>query len=142
MRHTHRWLIPAAAWLSLAAAGCAPPGDALTRRIDAALARAGRFLTARQSPDGTWRSDTYGAFKTGPALTSHVMSSLFFIPQAGPDARQAFDRGVGYLVSFVGPDGRLNVAERELLYPAFDAASASRGIVLAEPGWRISAPAN
>ena len=128
------WLAAAVSALLAAAAagGCAPDHGELLARIDASLARAGKLMMAAQAPDGAWRSDTYGALKAGPALTPHVMSSLFFIPQAGPDGRKAFDRGVEYLVGFVGDDGRARLAPRELMFPIFAAASASRVVALAD----------
>lgn len=35
-----------------------------------------RFLLRHQSDDGAWRSDTYGAFRDGRALTPHVLRCL------------------------------------------------------------------
>ena len=117
--------------LLMSAGGCGPRGG-LVGRIDAALGRAGNFLIQKQSSDGAWRSQTYGCFLSGAAITPHVMSSLFFIPQANPAAREAFDRGVDFLAGFVGEDGQLRVAERELLFPVFAASAASRVVALAE----------
>ncbi len=45
-------------------------------RIDPALAAAVRFLLARQSPEGAWRSEIYAAFKEGDALTPLVTGVL------------------------------------------------------------------
>lgn len=104
----------------------------LAERIDRALEKAGRYLIARQSPDGAWRSETYGALRLGPALTSYCMSSLFFIPQAEPEARAAYRKGTDFLAGFVDADGRFTVAPRELPYPVYTAASAARVIVLEE----------
>jgi len=116
--------------------GCRPADPKLIARIDAALAKAGQYLVDHQSPDGAWRSETYGALRDGPSLTPLVMSALFFLPQAGEPACQAYHRGVDYLVGFVGPDGRIAVAERELLFPVYTAASASRVVRLLEPSER------
>jgi squalene-hopene/tetraprenyl-beta-curcumene cyclase len=132
IRRNH--LLRAAACLSAAVfvGGCAAGRPALLTRIDASLASAGRFLVSRQSADGAWRSDVYGFFKGGPPLTPHVMSTLLFLPQAGAQATHAFHKGVDYLAGFVGDDGRLKVAERELLFPIYTAGSASRVVVLEE----------
>jgi hypothetical protein len=97
-----------------------------------ALARAGRYLVSRQSADGAWRSETYGALRDGPSLTPLVMSGLFFLPQAGPEAEAAFRRGTAYLASFVDKQGRIRVGPRELEYPVYTAALASRVVVLQE----------
>ncbi len=105
---------------------------ALVERIDESLRRAGDYLVGRQSADGAWRSETYGFFRDGPSLTPYVMSALFYLPQAGPDAREGFDRGVEYLASFAGDDGQLRVGRRELMFPVYTAAMASRVVVLAE----------
>ena len=125
---------PGAAAVYLVAAlfvgGCAGGRTALVAKIDASLAAAGRLLIDKQSPDGAWRSETYGCFRGGPPLTPHVMSTLLFLPQAGGEAAGAFRRGVDYLASFVGDDGRLEVAERQLLFPIYTAGSASRVVVL------------
>ena len=110
--------------------GCQAAPPQRLARIDAALAGAGEFLLGRQDGDGAWRSQTYGCFKDGPSLTPNVLSSLFFLPQAGEAGRQAYRRGVDYLVAFVGDDGRLKVAPRELMFPVLTAASASRVVVL------------
>lgn len=126
----YAYAVPIWALSALAAVGCGPSRTQRLARIDAALLQAGNFLIQKQSADGAWRSQTYGCFKAGPTLTGHVMSSLFFIPQAGPPARDAFRKGVDYLAGFVGQDGRLNVGPRELLFPVFAAASASRVVVL------------
>jgi hypothetical protein len=52
------------------------PEAALDRRIDSAFARATRALRAAQSPDGAFRSNTYGLMKDGLTLTPHVMLVL------------------------------------------------------------------
>ena len=44
--------------------------------LDAALEKAARYLVAKQSADGAWRSETYGALRDGPSLTPLVMSAL------------------------------------------------------------------
>ncbi len=57
-------------WLRHAAEGCGSDG-----RIDP-RAKAEAWLLDRQSPDGAWRSDTYGAFRDGRALTPVVLRAL------------------------------------------------------------------
>lgn len=100
--------------------------------IDAALSAAARWMIRAQSSDGAWRSQVYGCFRDGPTLTPYVMSCLFFLPQGGDDARSAFRKGVDHLAGMVGDDGVLRVGPRELTFPVYTAAMASRVIVLEE----------
>lgn len=105
---------------------------ALIARIDAALAAAARYMVAKQSPDGAWRSEVYGCFRDGPTLTPYVMSSLFFLSHGDDDIAKAYRRGVEYLVRMVGPDGRIQPPPRGLNFPTYAAAMASRVVVLDE----------
>jgi hypothetical protein len=105
---------------------------ALVARIDASLAGAGRFIIEKQATDGAWRSETYGCFRDGPSLTPLVMSALFFIPQAGDEAKASFRKGVDYLVGMVGPDGAINAGPGGLNFPVLTSSSASRVVVLQE----------
>ncbi len=115
-----------------------PDQAELVRRIDASLARAAAFLVAAQSPDGAWRSETYGMFRDGMTLTPYVMSALFFLDQGGPEAprsattqpRAAFRRGVGRLMAMVDGDGHVRPGAHGLLFPVLTATMASRVVVL------------
>ena len=133
----HRSFVILVLFLPALPAGCHPgPGAAkltpkeadLIARIDASLASAARFMVARQSPDGAWRSPVYGIYKDGPSLTPHVISALYFLPQGGPKACEAFDAGVEYLVGLLDENGRVR-ADVELVYPIHTAAEASRLVV-------------
>ncbi len=104
----------------------------LVERADAALARSSAFLVARQHADGAWRSQVYGLLKDGPSLTPHVATMLFFLPQGGPPARDAFERGMGYLVGLVDERGRVRDGV-SLIYPVYTAAECSRMIAKADP---------
>jgi hypothetical protein len=53
----------------------------LSRRIDSALESASKYLVAKQSPDGAWRSEVYGFLKDGPSLTPHVAVLLMQLPK-------------------------------------------------------------
>ena len=118
--------------LACTASAESPTGGESARRVDIALQKAARYLVSKQSPDGAWRSETYGAMRDGPSLTPLVMSALLFLPQAGADGQAAIRKGAGYLAGFAGEDGRLKVQARELLFPVYTAASASRVLVLVE----------
>ena len=107
--------------------GGAPTRAELVKQIDSSLARAAGFLVAAQSPDGKWRSETYGMFRDGVTLTPYVMSTLFFLGQGGPDARASFRRGVGALRAMVGEEGRVEPGRQGgLLFPVLTATMASR----------------
>jgi len=109
----------------------AAKGDAdLVKRIDASLFAAAKLIIDAQSPDGAWRSETYGCFKGGPALTAYIMSALFFLPQGGSAAKGSFRKGVEYLTGLVGDDGKIQAGPYGLMFPVYTAASASRVIVL------------
>ncbi len=116
--------------LACTASAESPTGGESACRVDIALQKAARYLVSKQSPDGAWRSETYGAMRDGPSLTPLVMSALLFLPQAGADGQAAIRKGAGYLAGFAGEDGRLKVQDRELLFPVYTAASASRVLVL------------
>lgn len=98
--------------------------ERLRARIDASLTAAAEFLTARQSEDGAWRSQQYGALRAGPSLTPHVLSALYFLPRGHAD-RSALSRGVDYLVGLVGDDGSLEPEGSHFNYPVYTAAAAS-----------------
>jgi squalene-hopene/tetraprenyl-beta-curcumene cyclase len=90
----------------------------------AARAAAVRFLLGAQSPDGAWRSDTYGVFKGGDALTPLVLGTL--LSCGGEEAGAAVRKGVAYLTAMVQDDG-----PHGLSYPVYTAALAVR--VLSHP---------
>ena len=51
--------------------------------------RAVLWLVSKQSADGAWRSDTYGAFRDGQALTPVVLRALAGCPEASGACRKA-----------------------------------------------------
>jgi len=92
-------------------------------RIDRAIADATRALIVAQSPDGAWRSKTYGAFKDGLSLTPSVLKAIAYAPDvegADPSRR----RGASYLAARVRPDGSVDAGPFGMLYPVY-AESAS-----------------
>ena len=50
---------------------------------------AAKWLAARQSPDGAWRSDTYGAFRDGRALTPVVLRTMATVDHDSGVCRRA-----------------------------------------------------
>jgi squalene-hopene/tetraprenyl-beta-curcumene cyclase len=96
-----------------ALAGCRPsggdsrPGEGERRetpapeRIARARERGVAFLLSRQAEDGAWRSDTYGTFKDGTALTPLALSALL---AAAPEKREAIRKAADYLAAMALPD--------------------------------------
>ena len=109
----------------VAAGGCgrtAAPARGLSDRIDRSLAAAARYLASEQSPDGAWRSRTYGLFRGGPSLTPHVLTAAYFLRDADPAAADSFRRGAAYFSTLIGPDGR---PRAQLRLPVYTAAAGS-----------------
>jgi hypothetical protein len=78
--------------------GATPPED----QVECARVRAADFLLARQESDGAWRSDSYGTFKDGTALTPLVLNALL---AAATDRERAIARAADYLAAMVRPNG-------------------------------------
>jgi hypothetical protein len=106
--------------------GCDPSDAARPAQVDDALARATRFLFERQSPDGAWRSEVYGAFKEGDALTPLVLQALLRLPPS-EQRNLACRRGADYLARMVGADGSIDPGRYGLTYPVHTAAAAVIG---------------
>ena len=101
--------------------------DDLIARIDASLARVAEFIVSKQSDDGAWRSETYGMFKDGTALTPYVLSALFFIGDENSAARRSFRKGTDNLLTWFDENGALR---ETIAFPVLTAVSASRMVVL------------
>jgi squalene-hopene/tetraprenyl-beta-curcumene cyclase len=120
-----------------------PPGCAgeerdlsLEQRIDRALEQGVHALVERQSLDGAWRSEVYGALGDGLALTPSVLKACLYVPIDGADDAAA--RGLDWLVERVGEDGSIDAGEHGLGYPVYTAALATIALTQAggerEPG--------
>jgi hypothetical protein len=92
-------------------------------RVDRAIDDATRALINAQSPDGAWRSKTYGAFKDGLSLTPSVLKAIAYAPNI-EGADLARERAASYLVGRVRPDGSIDDGPFGMLYPVY-AESAS-----------------
>ena len=66
---------------------------ALAARSTGHSAPRSRSLIASQSPDGAWRSPTYGVFKDGLSLTPIVLKAVTFGPDVAGSAIRAAPRG-------------------------------------------------
>jgi len=115
---------------ALMVAGCAAGRQQRLARIDASLTGAVEYLLTKQSPDGAWRSKTYGCFRDGPALTPYIMSCLLFLPQGRERVQSSFHKGVQYIVEMVDENGEIRTGPHGLNFPVYTAASASRVVVL------------
>jgi squalene-hopene/tetraprenyl-beta-curcumene cyclase len=106
------------------------------KRIDAAMASAAEFLVSRQSADGAWRSDVYGPFNQGDALTATVLAALLDTSGAGARERpdQAIDKATQYLVAMVGRDGAIQPPEHGISYPVYIAAGAVSALARQDDG--------
>ena len=82
-----------------------PPPQLL---IDHAQKRAIQFLVEHQSEDGAWKSDTYGVFKDGTALTPLVLNAMVaadWLTVEGAPAAVA--KAANWLTAFVNKDGAI-----------------------------------
>jgi len=97
--------------------------EELTARVDSALGAALRALVAAQSPDGAWRSTTYGVLKDGLSLSPTVLKAVAFGPSVEGSAA-ARRRGAEYLMSRVRADGSVDEGPFGMTYPVYTASAA------------------
>jgi len=96
-------------------------GSSAANEIEAARLKAVRFLVGCQAADGAWKSDTYGAFKDGGALTGLVVLALQTAPSV-PAAETACRKGKAFLAGLVQADGEIKCGPQGLSYPVYTAA--------------------
>lgn len=92
-------------------------------RIDRGLDHAATYLLSKQSADGAWRSETYGALADGMSLTPFVLKTLLLGPPS-TESRSACDRAAEYVRDQVAPDGSI-LSQPALGYPVYTAALAA-----------------
>ena len=108
--------------------------------IDRALASAARWLLDRQAPDGAWRSETYGVFKEGDALTPLAVNTLLDCDDHAVIG--AARLGADYLAAMARADGSIVPGPHGLAYPVYTAALAVRALCrLGGPKYRGAADA-
>ena len=95
--------------------------------IDDAIGRGAAFLRARQDRDGAWRSEVYGAFKRGDALTPLALRALLGLPAPErASAEEAVHRGLDYLVA-LAPGGDSSSPPLFAVYTAAQAVETLSG---------------
>src|SRR6266576_1442240 len=94
-----------------------PVPTQLTKKINASLQSATQYLIQHQSPDGAWRSQTYGFLKDGASLTPHVAVFLSQLPQGKFHTADAVENARRFLRA---------VSQENLIYPVYTAADMSR----------------
>jgi hypothetical protein len=77
-----------------------------SRDVNAARARAVRWLLAQQSEDGGWHSATYGQMRCGAANSALVLYALSYLPKdANRDSLPHIRRGYSFVLSNQHDDG-------------------------------------
>lgn len=122
---SRRWFLKTtvlggSAWLLAKTCFADPSG---IEKIDAALAKAVRFLIKQQSDDGSWRSEHYGPFKEGGALTPLVLQTLLAAPPS-KETEASCRKGADYLAARVKADGSIDPGPQGLSYPLYTSAGA------------------
>jgi hypothetical protein len=110
----------------------------LAGEVDVALEAALRSLIVAQSPDGAWRSATYGVFSDGLSLTPLVLTAVTFGPpvEGAADARR---QGASYLTARVRADGSIDDGRFGMTYPVYTASATV--ISLSQLNWPGAVPA-
>ena len=92
------------------------------------LARTAIYLWGKQSPDGSWRSETYGLLKYGQSFTPFVLFALSEIPSGvatPPDG--AIERAMNFLRRMGNEEGFHGRTDPDVLdYPNYATAYALR----------------
>lgn len=97
--------------------------------IPRALARGVEFLLRQQNSDGAWRSENYGTFQDGSALTPLALVSL---QEADPTREEARRRAARFLTQYARPDGSIDEGKYGLDFPVYTASLSVRALS-AEP---------
>lgn len=112
--------------LPVMACGPALKFSELAKARRAALDRASRFLVEFQGTDGAWRSDHYGFFRSGDALTPLVLTALQSCSDRDYLAEQGLVGGSEWLESLTERVSKSSEAWTMLKYPLFTASYAAR----------------
>jgi hypothetical protein len=122
MKLTRReFLRGAVGWGGLMLAGSL---ELLAARSSEPMRRAVRYLAARQSADGAWRSERYAAFREGDVLTPVVLWAMQTARPGNGDA--AFVRGLEWLRHLSDDCTARQEPWTPLRYPLFTASYAAQ----------------
>ena len=92
------------------------------------LARAAAYLWTKQSPDGSWRSETYGLLKSGQSFTPFLLFVLSEVPaEVAPAPEGAVEKAMAFLRIMGNEEGVHGRADPDVLdYPNYATAYALR----------------
>jgi squalene-hopene/tetraprenyl-beta-curcumene cyclase len=88
-------------------------------RLSRARQRGADFLLKQQSKDGAWRSDVYGHFKDGTALTPLALSALV---ATVPERKEAIHKAAARLAGMVKPSGEITAPSYGFDFALYTAA--------------------
>ena len=119
-------------------AACRPvPAEHANLSADLALAKAARYLWARQSQDGGWHSSTYGLLGSGQSLTPFVLDALARVPTdvLVPPAEK-LARAIAFVRHHTDDAGAVGRMDPLLPDPNYSTALAVTALCRARPpGW-------
>ena len=97
-----KWSLGVLGGLCVPFASFAERGASPTPKVKESLIRATDYLWSKQSPDGSWRSETYGLLKSGQSLTPFILFVLSEVqydmasqPEAAVEKSMNFLRRMG-----------------------------------------------
>ena len=125
----HGWTLFFLGALSLPLAGFGERGaapdepPAIARQT---LARTAAYLWGKQSPDGSWRSETYGLLKSGQSFTPFVLFALSEVPTGIANPPEgAIERAMSFLRQMGDGEGVHGRVDPDFLdYPNYATACA------------------
>ncbi|MFP6885926.1 MAG: prenyltransferase/squalene oxidase repeat-containing protein [Opitutales bacterium] len=127
----HEWILFFLGALIVPLAGFGERDAAPTKHPEDArqtLARAAAYLWGKQSPDGSWRSETYGLLKSGQSFTPFVLFALSEVPAGVANPPEgAIERAMNFLRRMGNEEGVHGRADPDVLdYPNYATAYALR----------------
>jgi squalene-hopene/tetraprenyl-beta-curcumene cyclase len=101
-----RKMLALTAILGLSGGAAAAPQDGLRAKLSGTWSAAADWLVSAQEPSGAWSQTAGGQASPSPSYTGLIVTGLANAPSDLKAKYQpAVDRGVGYLLSKINPDG-------------------------------------